>query len=209
VGGFLGMGEKTVAVSFDQLKFRSDGNGNRQFVLQTTKEELQNAPAFDKTAMANRDEESTGNARQRRDAGDTAQNESATDQGAANQNDSTTNRQARRTDLKEANTADLTAEKLLNTTVYGADDENVGEVGDVLLTKEGKIDAVVLDVGGFLGIGEKPVAVAFQDLDIRTDANGTLYIYTKFTRQQLEAGPKYNKDTYEQDRSKMRLRSGS
>jgi hypothetical protein len=93
--------------------------------------------------------------------------------------------------------------------VYGANDENLGEVGDVLMTKDGKIDAVVLDVGGFLGIGEKPVAVAFQDLDIRTDQNGTLYVYSMFTRDQLDSGPRFNKDTYDQDRAKMRLRSAS
>ena len=117
--------------------------------------------------------------------------------------------QARPTGLKPAATADISAEQLINTTVYGANDEDVGEVGDAILTKDGKIDAVIIDVGGFLGIGEKPVAVAFEDLQIMTDSNGKLYVYSKFTREQLDAAPKYVKQDYEQNRDKMRLRSTS
>jgi hypothetical protein len=93
----------------------------------------------------------------------------------------------------------------MNATVYGADNENVGEVGDVILAQDGKIDAVVLDVGGFLGLGEKPVAIGFDGLDIRRDANGALFVYTKFTKDQLEAAPQYDKNAYGTSRDTMRL----
>jgi hypothetical protein len=116
---------------------------------------------------------------------------------------------ARPSGLKPAATTDISAERLINTTVYAANDENVGEVGDVILTEDGKIDAVILDVGGFLGIGEKPVAVAFDDLEIMADSAGKLYVYSKFTRDQLDAAQKYVKEDYEQNRDKMRLRSTS
>ena len=62
-------------------------------------------------------------------------------------------------------------------------------VGDVIVTKDGKIDAVVVDVGGFLGIGEKPVAIAFDDLKIVKDENGNLVAYTTFTKDQLDNAP--------------------
>ena len=52
----------------------------------------------------------------------------------------------------------------MGATVYGNDDANLGEVSDIVFDQSGQIDAVVVDVGGFLGIGEKPVAVDFDRL---------------------------------------------
>jgi len=101
----------------------------------------------------------------------------------------------------------ISANDLINTTVYDPDARNIGEVHDVVMTKDGKIDAVVLDVGGFLGIGEKPVALAFEDLEFRRDSSNKLYVYVKFTQQQLEQAPKYDKNLYETQRDTMRLRS--
>jgi len=103
----------------------------------------------------------------------------------------------------------VSANTLINTTVYDADNNNIGEVNDVILAKNGAVDAVVIDVGGFLGIGEKPVALAFDDLQFRRDGNGKLYVYSKFTQQQLESAPQYDKNTYEAQRDQMRVRSVS
>jgi sporulation protein YlmC with PRC-barrel domain len=57
------------------------------------------------------------------------------------------------------------ASKLIGTTVVGANNESIGDVNDVLMEKDGKAVAVVVGVGGFLGIGEKDVAVPFQSLE--------------------------------------------
>ena len=46
---------------------------------------------------------------------------------------------------------------------------NVGEIGDVVLTADGKIDAYIIDVGGFLGVGEKEVAIGSDNLAFMTD----------------------------------------
>jgi sporulation protein YlmC with PRC-barrel domain len=108
-------------------------------------------------------------------------------------------------DLQSVDVATISAQELMNATVYGADNENVGEVGDVILSQDGKIDAVVLDVGGFLGLGEKPVAIGFDGLDIRKDANGALFVYTRFTKEQLEAAPQYDRNAYATTRDTMRL----
>jgi hypothetical protein len=94
-------------------------------------------------------------------------------------------------------------------TVYGSDDENIGEVSDVILAKDGSkgaIEAVILDVGGFLGIGEKPVAVSFDSLEIMTDEDNALYAYSKFTKEQLDAAAEYDPDTYEANRGTMLVR---
>ena len=59
----------------------------------------------------------------------------------------------------------LMASKLIGTTVVGANNESIGDVNDVIVDRNGQAMAVVIGVGGFLGIGEKDVAVPFQQLD--------------------------------------------
>ena len=52
------------------------------------------------------------------------------------------------------------ASKFKGTDVIGSDDKKIGDVSDILFDKDGKIEAYVVGVGGFLGIGSKDVAVA-------------------------------------------------
>jgi len=52
------------------------------------------------------------------------------------------------------------ASKFKGTDVIGADDKKIGDVSDILFDKDGKIEAYVVGVGGFLGIGAKDVALA-------------------------------------------------
>jgi PRC-barrel domain len=52
------------------------------------------------------------------------------------------------------------ATKFKGTDVVGSDNQKVGDVSDILFDKEGKIEAFVVSVGGFLGIGAKDVALA-------------------------------------------------
>lgn len=52
------------------------------------------------------------------------------------------------------------ATKFKGTDVVGSDNQKVGDVSDILFDKDGKIDAFVVSVGGFLGIGAKDVALA-------------------------------------------------
>src|SRR5436190_1905321 len=57
------------------------------------------------------------------------------------------------------------ASKFKGTDVLGSDNQKIGDVTDILFDKSGKIDAYVVSVGGFLGIGAKDVALppsAFQ-----------------------------------------------
>lgn len=51
-------------------------------------------------------------------------------------------------------------------TVYSADGSNIGEINDVLVSQDGSINAVIIGVGGFLGIGEKDVAVNMSALEL-------------------------------------------
>lgn len=55
--------------------------------------------------------------------------------------------------------------------VYGAENESIGEISDVLVSQDGSINAVIIGVGGFLGIGEKNVAVDMSALQLGPGAN--------------------------------------
>jgi sporulation protein YlmC with PRC-barrel domain len=56
------------------------------------------------------------------------------------------------------------ASKLVGVTVYGPNNEKVGDINEVLIDRNGKAEAVVIGVGGFLGIGEKDVALPFDQV---------------------------------------------
>ena len=65
------------------------------------------------------------------------------------------------------------ASKLVGVDVYGTDNAKIGDVREVLLNRNGAAEAVVIGVGGFLGIGEKDVAVPFQAVEWGTDPTTT------------------------------------
>lgn len=99
----------------------------------------------------------------------------------------------------------ISADDLIGTTVYGANDENVGSVGDVILTQDGDVDAIIVDVGGFLGMGAKEVALGMDNLEFMHDADGNMYVYTQFTEEQLEAQPEYDEATFAEQRDQQIL----
>lgn len=62
--------------------------------------------------------------------------------------------------------------KLVGLNVYGSDNQKIGDINEVILDRNGQAKAVVIGVGGFLGIGEKNVAVAFDK--VQWNAGGDL-----------------------------------
>lgn len=54
----------------------------------------------------------------------------------------------------------MLASKFKGTDVIGTDNAKIGDVSDILFDKDGKIEAFVISVGGFLGVGSKSVAIA-------------------------------------------------
>ena len=89
--------------------------------------------------------------------------------------------------------AALTADKFEGANVYGIQGEEVGEIDELILTADGKIDRVVLEVGGFLGIGEREVAVPFDRLTImrKADDPNDFRVYIDSTQERLEALPEF------------------
>ena len=56
------------------------------------------------------------------------------------------------------------ASKLVGLNVYNDNNEKIGDINDIILDKSGKVENVVLGVGGFLGMGEHYVAVSYDKL---------------------------------------------
>ncbi len=71
--------------------------------------------------------------------------------------------------------------------------ETVGEVNDIILDQGGKVAGVVVGVGGFLGMGERNVAVAYESSQISTDANGKHIIKLNVTKDTLQNAAVYVK----------------
>jgi sporulation protein YlmC with PRC-barrel domain len=69
--------------------------------------------------------------------------------------------------------------------------EQVGDVNDVLFDKSGQISTVVIGVGGFLGIGEKNVAVPFGSLSITADADGKRVLGLPLSKERLQGAPDF------------------
>ena len=85
------------------------------------------------------------------------------------------------------------ATKLVGTTVVGPDDASIGDVNELLLEGNGQIKAAVIGVGGFLGIGEKNVAIPFKSLVIThaQDSDKIGKISVAFTKDQLTNAPTF------------------
>lgn len=64
------------------------------------------------------------------------------------------------------------ASKFQGTDVLGTDDKKIGDVSDILFDKDGKVDAYVISVGGFLGVGSKEVALAPSSFTVVKDSHG-------------------------------------
>ena len=81
------------------------------------------------------------------------------------------------------------AQSLLGVDVSNGQD-TIGEVSDLVVTDDGRVDAIVVGIGGFLGIGEKPVALAWDSIKL-TEQDGSRVILVSATREQLEGMPTY------------------
>jgi len=81
------------------------------------------------------------------------------------------------------------ASKFKGTDVIGADDKKIGDVSDILFDKGGKVEAYVVGVGGFLGIGSKEVALAptaFQVVPGDKSKNESDKLRLSMTKDQLK-----------------------
>ncbi len=210
VGGFLGAGEKDVSVTMDQIKIvRETDNANDYFlVVNANKAMLEEAPAYERITMDNTaTQPKTGTNAANNDAAtntttETAANNSAssdtTTTGATGNTTTSTSRDmlarpdVTREGYDAAVVTELTASDLEGASVYGINDEDVGEINRLILDDQGKITEVILDIGGFLGMGEHRIAVTMDELNIQRNKDGDFRVYIDATQANLEKQPAYN-----------------
>jgi len=186
-GGFLGMGEKTVAVSMANLTMVPDSASPDDYflVFQGNKAALEGAPAFDKNMVF---EASPAGQDGMTDTSNTATDTIATDTTMAPAPEAGT----AMTDGEMVDYGMMTDKDLIGKRVYGPNGEDVGEISAVAIGADNKITAAVVDVGGFLGMGEKPVALTSDMLRLVTDPDSNEMVFTvTATQEQLEAMPNY------------------
>jgi hypothetical protein len=95
--------------------------------------------------------------------------------------------------VQQQNASEWRGSKLMGASVYGPENASIGEISDVLVTSDGKIQAVVVGVGGFLGVGEKDVALPFEALNItrEPDSSSIDKITVSYSKDQLKNAPSF------------------
>jgi hypothetical protein len=93
--------------------------------------------------------------------------------------------------VQEANTV-LAKQDLIGQTVYAPDKAKIGSISDLILSKDAKnVDGFVIGVGGFLGIGEKSVALKLDKLTMATGADGAMELSMNMTKDELRNTPTF------------------
>lgn len=250
LGGFLGIGERDVAVPMSAVKLLSEEGAMAEtfVVISTTREALEAAPPFNRglsgdelpaiaETTTDADMATTGNI-----AGSGAQMVEETDRTAVVENEmgaadpARTDAESEQTNLAVTSTAQAQADRagqslpegqspvqterpklrepmaeregyavldaaelealapdeVTGLTVYGPNDEQIGEIERLIVDDRGAAEGVVLEVGGFLGLGEKPVAIEMNEIRIMRGENGSdLRAYIDATREELETQPRF------------------
>lgn len=169
VGGFLGVGERVVAVGIDEIAFIRTGEGEDDWraVIDRSRASLEKQPEFD--AEAARAE----NGLMR--AGEAANADSMAREGWV-----------------VAKRGEYSVDDLRGATVYGPTDEEIGEISDLILSPSGEVEAGLLDVGGFLSLGERTVAIPFSQMSLLREIDGDdVRVYVASSEEQLRKMPEY------------------
>jgi len=82
------------------------------------------------------------------------------------------------------------ASKVVGLSVVNSNNDSVGKIGEVLLDDAGKVAGVVVDVGGFLGIGTHPVKLAWKDIKL-VNQDGSLAAVVNMDKNALKQMPEY------------------
>jgi sporulation protein YlmC with PRC-barrel domain len=80
---------------------------------------------------------------------------------------------------------------LVGKSVYNAANERIGEIEDMIVGTDGRVVAAVVGVGGFLGIGERKVALSYPTLQMMRDSNGAVRPVVNASRELLRDAPEY------------------
>jgi len=83
---------------------------------------------------------------------------------------------------------------ILGKEVRSAADENMGRIVDVVVDRTGQVRAAIIDFGGFLGVGSRKIAVAWNGLRFPPKTDKVERVALELTRDQVRAAPEYKED---------------
>jgi hypothetical protein len=170
-GGFLGMNESTRRIDIQQVQFVPDLDNEGEFYVVYTGDRatFEQSERFDETTLAE---------------GSTRGTQMWGEELRGGQSD--------------VAFTSLTSDDLVGTAVYGAEDNWVGQISELALTESGEVEAVIVDVGGFLGIGTRPVALTMEQIQLRRGEGGLfrddLRAYVNATQEELESLPEWDNE---------------
>lgn len=94
------------------------------------------------------------------------------------------------TPIPGTGTAEVKGNKLIGADVKNTSNEKIGDVSEVLVTTDGKVNAVIVSVGGFLGLGDRKVAMPWEQLRFSSEGSD-LVVMTNATKESLKTMPEY------------------
>ena len=94
------------------------------------------------------------------------------------------------------------ASVLKGASVYGPDGSSIGSINDLIVGTDGKIVGVVIGVGGFLGVGERNVAVKWDKIQLHPVDSGTVRLFLSATKDDLKNAPPF-KSKADQEQEKQ------
>ncbi|ABF65429.1 PRC-barrel [Ruegeria sp. TM1040] len=207
IGGFLGIGERQIAVDMNVLQMVPDSatpedSTDYFLVMQADVAEFETAPAYEHSGMSDFSDRAEQAVKTTSAAlKNTADDLGNTAQGVAERvGEAISNTMD---DVKEITAevtsdwqdkgyepiegANLSAERLTGTPAYGIKDDWIGEVSDLVMSESGDISHAIIDVGGFLGIGETPVKLELSQVTVLQEVGGdALRVYVPMSSDKLK-----------------------
>jgi len=178
-GGVMGVGDKYFAIPWSVLQMHNadalNGDGENALILPLDKERLKNAPGFDKSKWPVMT------------SSDWAKD---IDTYYANDRRSTTGRPVEASARMDA--SELRASELKGMNVETPSGDKLGDIKEVALDPSGRVNFVVVSVGGFLGIGDRHVAVPWEAVKMtRESKSEKVKLVMNITKDRLEKAPQY------------------
>lgn len=201
VGGFLGLGAHTVMVDISELSFVADDPERADaddfyIVMSKSRDALEALPAWDEDQLRAGYAAHDDRARTDASASASAGNGDAAARAAASASAGLNSLAAQVRDVFSGDYETLereerTAERLIGADVYDAAGDRVGSVSDLVINGE-DIEGLLVDVGGFLGLGAHTVNLPIERAEIGwKPSDDDVRVQVALTRAELEAMPEY------------------
>lgn len=192
-GGFLGIGVRHVRVALDDVMIINDlDTEDGYFVVFTgNRAMLEEGDAYDDESAGS---EGLTSLHPGEWMADDAADATSTPAATADTSDSAIADMQRpdRDTLVSITPSAVTADELKGARVYGPVDGWVGDISDLVMDEDGQVSKIVVDVGGWLGIGVHPVALTFDEIDLRRqDDDGAIFAFVDYSQEELEAMPEW------------------